>query len=341
MDKNKIIPYAAAAGFVVVAICMFLPSKKEKDEKEEIRNEVIELPDGNVKEVTDSKSEGYQMTTRNSAASEYWRSRTDSPESPEEIRENSERMFGKGSGQTVATYQTPASGNPYRETAQEREERHRRRHEEAIELAERMTGEETATSFMEETQEEERRPEAVTRKSAAITSLDDGFASGGVSSLDDDESIIIKGDTQPIRCMFARNSKVRNGQRVSVILLEDIIISGISVPKNSHLMATCRLSDRLELDFENIEIGGRILHLGYEAYDVDGSRGIYCPDMSGTGRQVRSRGSNVISSTLTGRMGRIAGEVVSSGLSIAQNAGGEVTVNVPAGYTFYIVKTQK
>ena len=194
---------------------------------------------------------------------------------------------------------------------------------------------------MEVTQEEERRPEAVTRKSAAITSLDDGFASGGVSSLDDDESISIKGDTQPIRCMFARNSRVRNGQRVSVILLEDIIISGISVPKNSHLMATCRLSDRLELDFENIEIGGRILHLGYEAYDVDGSKGIYCHDVSGTGKQVRSRGSNIISSTLSGRMGRIASEVLSSGISIAQSAGGEITVSVPAGYTFYIVKSQK
>jgi hypothetical protein len=119
------------------------------------------------------------------------------------------------------------------------------------------------------------------------------------------------------------------------------MVGGIPVPKNTHLMARCKLSDRLELEFENIEIGGRILHLGYEAYDVDGSRGIYCPDVSGTGKQVRSRGSNIISSTLTGRMGRIAGEVLSTGVSIAQSAGGEITVSVPAGYTFYIVKIQR
>ena len=119
------------------------------------------------------------------------------------------------------------------------------------------------------------------------------------------------------------------------------MVGGIPVPKNTHLMARCKLSDRLELEFENIEIGGRILHLGYEAYDVDGSKGIYCPDVSGTGKQVRSRGSNIISSTLSGRMGRIASEVLSSGISIAQSAGGEITVSVPAGYTFYIVKSQK
>ena len=119
------------------------------------------------------------------------------------------------------------------------------------------------------------------------------------------------------------------------------VVGGIPVPKNSHLMARCQLSDRLELEFENIEIGGRILHLGYEAYDVDGSKGIYCPDVSGTGKQVRSRGSNIISSALTGRLGRIAGEVVSTGVSIAQNAGGEITVSVPAGYTFYIVKSKR
>ena len=138
-----------------------------------------------------------------------------------------------------------------------------------------------------------------------------------------------------------KESRVKNGQRVSVILLEDIMVGGIPVPKNTHLMARCKLSDRLELEFENIEIGGRILHLGYEAYDVDGSRGIYCPDVSNTGKQVRSRGSNIISSTLSGRLGRIANEVLSTGVSIAQSAGGEITVSVPAGYTFYIVKSKK
>ena len=181
----------------------------------------------------------------------------------------------------------------------------------------------------------------VTRQSSSISTLDNDFSSSGMSSLDDESTLTVIGDSDPIKCMFAKESKVKNGQRVSVILLEDIMVGGIPVPKNTHLMARCKLSDRLELEFENIEIGGRILHLGYEAYDVDGSRGIYCPDVSGTGKQVRSRGSNIISSTLTGRMGRIAGEVLSTGVSIAQSAGGEITVSVPAGYTFYIVKIQR
>lgn len=345
MDKNKMILYGAAAAFVVLVICMFFTGSEGKEPEERKKNEVIEVPDGNAQEVTESKSEGYQRGNRNSASTEYWNSFDAAPVSSEALKDSTEKMFGKGSQSPAGGYTPPPSNAPYRETPQEREARHRRRHEEAMELAERLTAEERQEDDNVYQDEKEERiqitePISVTRHSSVISSLDDD-SSSGISSLDDDGMASVTQESHPIKCMFARESKVKNGQRVSVILLEEIVVSGIRVPKNTHLMATCKLSDRLELDFENIEIGGRILHLGYEAYDVDGSKGIYCPDVANTGKQVRSRGSNIISSTLTGRMGRLAGEVLSSGISIAQSAGGEVTVNVPGGYTFYIVKIRR
>ena len=350
MDKNKLIIIGAAAAFLVIAVCMFIPEKKtEERPAERPKNETANVPDGETQQVTTSKKDGYEIGTgrnRNSAADIYWNGQEETQITHEQVRQSSEEMFGRGAQTPAPTYTAPPASNPYRETAEEREARHRRRQEEAIELAERMTTEETQQEtpqevIVTETKTEEAPRVVVTRQSSSISTLDNDFSSSGMSSLDDESTLTVIEESHPFKCMFAKESKVKNGQRVSVILLEDIMVGGIPVPKNTHLMARCKLSDRLELEFENIEIGGRILHLGYEAYDVDGSRGIYCPDVSGTGKQVRSRGSNIISSTLTGRMGRIAGEVLSTGVSIAQSAGGEITVSVPAGYTFYIVKIQR
>lgn len=351
MDKSKLMIYGGAAAFLVIAVCMFIPEKKTGEEpSERPENKTANVPDGDTRQLTDSKLEGYEMGTRgnrNTAADIYWDSKDETQITQEQVRQSSEEMFGRGVQTTAPAYTSPAPSNPYRETAEEREARHRRRQEEAIELAERMTddnpGEQTPETEVTTTDQVTEEPArvTVTRQSSSISTLDDDFTSSGMSSLDDEGSLTFTGESHPFKCMFAKESKIKNGQRVSVILLEDIMVGGIPVPKNSHLMARCQLSDRLELEFENIEIGGRILHLGYEAYDVDGSKGIYCPDVSGTGKQVRSRGSNIISSALTGRLGRIAGEVVSTGISIAQNAGGEIAVSVPAGYTFYIVKSKR
>ena len=345
IDKNRMILYGAAAVFAVITICMFIPEKKdEQPQEEKIENAHADVPDGEKQEMSDSKITGYEKEpNRNSAATEYWNQAEDITTPAADIRESSEKIFGAGAQQPAPTYTYPSSSytNPYRETPQEREERHRRRQEEAIELAERFAGEENQEEVTPTEETSEKRSVYVTRKSAYMSSLDSEESNGGISSLDDDQVSEISSESHPFKCMFAKESKIKNGQRVSVILMEDLVVAGTPVPKNTHLMARCKLSDRLELEFENIEIGGRILYLGYEAYDVDGSRGIYCPDVSGTGKQVRSRGSNIISSTLSGKMGRIASEVLSSGVSIAQSVGGEVTVSVPAGYTFYIVKVQR
>ena len=348
MDKNKLILYGAAAAFLTIAVCIFIPEKKTpENEEKRPKNKTANVPHGEAKEMPNSKLQGYEIISdnRNSAADLYWNSMDEVTVTQEQLRQNSEQMFGTGAQPPTPSYSAPSASNPYRETPAEREARHRRRQEEAMQMVERMTSEEKpeepAVAPVTETKSEQPPKVTIIRQSSSISTLDDDFSSSGLSSLDDDSSLTIIGESHPFKCMFAKESKIRNGQRVSVILLEDIMVGGIPVPKNTHLMARCKLSDRLELEFENIEIGGRILHLGYEAYDVDGSRGIYCPDVANTGRQVRSRGSNIISSTLAGRMGRIANELVSTGVSIAQSAGGEITVSVPAGYTFYIVKSQK
>lgn len=57
-----------------------------------------------------------------------------------------------------------------------------------------------------------------------------------------------------------------------------MLVGPYVIPKNTHLQAYATIDSRLELEITSIEIGGRIITLGYTAYDTDGIKGIYCPD---------------------------------------------------------------
>ena len=168
-----------------------------------------------------------------------------------------------------------------------------------------------------------------------ITSLDDDF---------DDPSVRYSSSSKvPFRCMFVRDQKVVDGQRVTVRLLEDYSADGVFVPANTHLAAVCKVSDRLELIVRSVEINGRILPLQLVAYDTDGMAGIYCPETSAS-RNSRRASSDAISaanSTFGGLVGDLANTVLRSGATIAKSASGELSVKVVSGYEFYLVKSER
>lgn len=185
------------------------------------------------------------------------------------------------------------------------------------------------------------RPEMLSRNDIAtgndgiITSLDDDF---------DDPSVRYSSSAKvPFRCMFVRDQKVVDGQRVTVRLLEDYSVDGVFVPANTHLAAMCKVSDRLELSVRSVEINGRILPLQLVAYDTDGMAGIYCPETSAS-RNSRRASSDAISaanSTFGGLVGDLANTVLRTGANIAKSASGELSVKVVSGYEFYLVKSER
>ena len=168
-----------------------------------------------------------------------------------------------------------------------------------------------------------------------ITSLDDDF---------DDPSVRYSSSAKvPFRCMFVRDQKVVDGQRVTVRLLEDYSADGVFVPANTHLAAVCKVSDRLELSVRSFEMNGRILPLQLVAYDTDGMVGIYCPETSAS-RNSRRASSDAISaanSTFGGLVGDLANTVLRTGATIAKSASGELSVKVVSGYEFYLVKLER
>ena len=168
-----------------------------------------------------------------------------------------------------------------------------------------------------------------------ITSLDDDF---------DDPSVRYSSSEKvPFRCMFVRDQKVVDGQRVTVRLLEDYSADGVFVPANTHLAAVCKVSDRLELSVRSVEINGRILPLQLIAYDTDGMAGIYCPETlaSRNSRRASSDAISAANSTFGGLVGDLANTVLRTGATIAKSASGELSVKVVSGYEFYLVKSER
>ncbi len=176
---------------------------------------------------------------------------------------------------------------------------------------------------------------SVSGNDGIITSLDDDF---------DDPSVRYSSSAKvPFRCMFVRDQKIVDGQRVTVRLLEDYSSDGVFVPANTHLAAVCKVSDRLELSVRSVEINGRILPLQLVAYDTDGMAGIYSPETSAS-RNSRRASSDAISaanSTFGGLVGDLANTVLRTGATIAKSATGELSVKVVAGYEFYLVKSER
>lgn len=168
---------------------------------------------------------------------------------------------------------------------------------------------------------------------------------GIISSLDDDyrDSAIRYADDvkRPFRCMFVRNEKLKNGQRVTLRLLEEYNADGIRIPANTHLQAICKLQDRLTLSVRSFEMNGRIIPLQLEAYDTDGLVGIYCPDASKVSKTATNDAISAAGTTFGGLVGDLANTVLRTGATIARNANGEVSVSVNSGYQFYFVKAER
>ena len=168
-----------------------------------------------------------------------------------------------------------------------------------------------------------------------ITSLDE--------NVEDPAVRYFSSDKVPFRCMFVRDQKIIDGQRVTIRLLEDYVSDGVRVPANTHLAAVCKVADRLELNVHSVDMNDRIVPLQLVAYDTDGMAGIYCPETAAS-RNSRRASADAISaakSTFGGLVGDLANTVLRTGATIARSASGELSVKVVSGYEFYLVKVEK
>ena len=168
-----------------------------------------------------------------------------------------------------------------------------------------------------------------------VFSLDDEFTDDGVNYPEDSK--------RPFRCMFIRDEKLKEGQRVTLRLMETYEENGVRIPANSHLNAICKIGNRLELNVKSVEMNGKIIPLNLCAYDTDGLKGIYCPETS-SNKNAKKAENDVLSAsgaTFGGLVGDIANTIIRTGVNIARSSSGEVSVNVSSGYEFFLVKSER
>ena len=242
---------------------------------------------------------------------------------------------GAPSRRSAAPATVPA---PSAEQPQSRADKYMKDYETASEIARRIYGTEGASGEGKGSEAgaengEEKRP---------TRNVDSWSSGGGISSLDGDTGEAVEED-KPVRCMFIRDEKLKSGQRVTLRLLEDAVVDGVVIPRDSHVSALCTIRDRLYLTVSSVEMNGRIRRLGLEGYDTDGSLGIYCPSVDGSAaRTARDEALNIGQSALRGSIGNIASSVLRTGAGIIRSSSGNTTtVSVPSGYTIYLLKEEK
>ena len=374
---KKVLLYGGYGGFVVsvlvMAICSAFGGRGSSVAEEQVS---VNVPEGVAVPVSDSKTEAYRNTHISTdqyfaqlsaeedislVSSDGDRGNEEPLSAGEDEEAAAKRVFGDSevASVSIAVERSPVKSgmtgsSGYGQMTPEQKLEYDRRRAEMVRDV--MTGSEIAGQAGnddyqagsddrrdgDDGRDDERSQSAMLSRNdiasgnvGIITSLDDDF---------DDPSVRYSSSAKvPFRCMFVRDQKVVDGQRVTVRLLEDYSADGVFVPANTHLAAVCKVSDRLELSVRSVEMNGRILPLQLVAYDTDGMAGIYCPETSAScnSRRASSDAISAANSTFGGLVGDLANTVLRTGATIAKSASGELSVKVVSGYEFYLVKSER
>ena len=342
LDKRQKTLLAGLLAAVVFIVVLLLIPVLVKEKPQEESSVVAVIPEADLTEGDDSKTASY----RNGNISDYWDELgKDNPEpvSPDiPGQAPTDGLRGKGSRRPPAMEVDDIFGD-YR-NAPAPEPAHKQSQVSGKVPRSSPAKESTAQTEpagQTAAKEEAPEPRVQVKRSGAVSSLDEdvsGDLGNGFSTLDGTDRWVGGEAGKPYRCMFTRDEKVKSGQRVTLRLMEDLVIGSAHIPKNTHLQGLVSISDRMEVSITSLDMGGRILTFHFEAFDTDGGKGIYCSDLSKTKKEVTEQGLATATSTLNSRLGRVARDVASVGASIVRNKAGEATVTVPAGYTFYIIE---
>ena len=344
LDRRQKTLLAALAGVVVLlAALLLVPALTRKEGDGEGEPRVAVIPEADLSNEEDSKTGSY----RRGGVDEYWdelggdAGEASAPdgtaqEGDGETARDSRRPPAMEVDDLFGDYREapapPKDGRPSRSGSGGRTRRDAHPEEPATPPPTQEAAEDAPPS-------EEIRVQV--KRSGAVSSLDEDVAAdlgNGFSTLDGTDRWVGGEAGKPYRCMFTRDEKVRSGQRIAVRLLEDLVVSGVHIPRNTHLQGVVTVSDRMEVAITSLDVGGRILSFRFEAYDTDGGKGIYCSDLSKARRDAVEQGAATASATLNSRLGRVARDAAALGASLVRDKAGEATVSVPAGYTFYIIE---
>lgn len=382
-NKKKGLLFILGASVLGVILLFVFIAKGESDSPQDTErkvNIVADIPEPNVEELPDNKMDAYRSNKKSGRSIDaYWDSIGGEDEKPEddlvmdtnvESETKKTKKAKRSSGVEEVSYEELFGLKKEKKAPKEDiSTRRAKRDEDGYKMLEKISKDnmEALERFVEKHNQpkkdtvadvvEEQQPVIPERdkidiervkivRSGGISSIDDefnGMSDSGFSSLDGDSREFNADESYPFKCMFVRQEKLKSSQRVSLRLLEDIVVEGQLVRKNTHLNAVCTIGDRVDLKVSSIDINGRILNLNFDAYDNDGTKGLYAPDLNDEQQLVDALRQSGISSArnrVSSQLGRVAQDLVSAGSMVISGKGKDRSVSIPAGYQFYLVKSK-
>ena len=127
----------------------------------------------------------------------------------------------------------------------------------------------------------------------------------------------------------------KSGNTVKLRLTKEITADGITIPANTILHAVCQTSeDRLRMVVRSLQLGGQLIPLDLEVYDIDGIAGVNMPGLSNnTGGQLQS---SAIQGIQVPGIGSLMNTVANQARMSASNSARQPTVRLKAGYNLYL-----
>lgn len=382
-NKKKGLLFILGASVLGVILLFVFIAKGESDTPQDTErkvNIIADIPEPNVEELPNNKMDGYRSSKKSGRSIDaYWDSIGGEDEKPEddlvmdtnvESETKKTKKAKRSSGVEEVSYEELFGLKKEKKAPKEDiSTRRAKRDEDGYKMLEKISKDnmealerlvekqnqskkDTVADVVEEQQPviPERDKIDIERvkivRSGGISSIDDefnGMSDSGFSSLDGDSREFNADESYPFKCMFVRQEKLKSSQRVSLRLLEDIVVEGQLVRKNTHLNAVCTIGDRVDLKVSSIDINGRILNLNFDAYDNDGTKGLYAPDLNDEQQLVDALRQSGISSArnrVSSQLGRVAQDLVSAGSMVISGKGKDRSVSIPAGYQFYLVKSK-
>lgn len=139
-------------------------------------------------------------------------------------------------------------------------------------------------------------------------------------------------DTETIKALVHNEQVVTNNSSLRVRILQDVIIGGVEIPKNSIIWGNVSFGrDRVRVSFLNVDIGGRIISFSKEAYGKDGMKGIPLSEIPGAENLIQDARDDRISD-LESRRG-VVGDIASGLDALADNT---TKITFRDGHPFYL-----
>jgi len=109
--------------------------------------------------------------------------------------------------------------------------------------------------------------------------------------------------TGTIPAEIYETATVLTGNRVKIRLLQDTRLNGRMIPRNTFIYGICRSdNERLQIEVQQIQVGGQFLPVKITVCDLDGLPGLYVPD-NASRKITKEVGSGANTSSMVGFTG--------------------------------------